>query len=176
MPRSNRTARNWLISARALADQSVPGTVERLHVELLLALQLDKPHGRSRGRLSDRLGVAVVVLAGFHVRANILGRHQPNLMALGAQDAAEVVSAAAGLHRHNARGQADHELDHALPAQASAQDDTPGTVQTHHAAAVLAEINSKHRDLHGPLLPFGCSASLKLPDERGGPSHKSLRG
>jgi len=114
MPRSNRTARNWLIS-RALADQSVPGTVERLHVELLLALQLDKPHGRSRGRLGDRLGVAVVVLLCLDVRANILGRHQPNLVPLAAQDAAEVVSAAAGLHRHNARRQAGRELDHALP-------------------------------------------------------------
>ena len=59
MPRSNRTGPQLVDQRRALADQPVPGAVERLHVELRLALQLDKSHGRSCGRLGDRLGVAI---------------------------------------------------------------------------------------------------------------------
>src|SRR3954466_10837291 len=158
----------------ATAQRERTGAVEYLHVELRLALQLDKSHGRSRGRLGDRLGVAVVVLLCLDVGANTLGRHQPNLVPLAAQDAAEVVSAAAGLHRHDARRQAGRELDHALPAQAPAHDNAPSVVQARQAAAVLAKINPQNRDLHLPLLlRLPGQLSLKLRDGRGGPFHKS---
>src|SRR3954463_10238714 len=96
----------------APAQRERTGAVEHLHVELRLALQLDKSHGRSCGRLGDRLGVAVVVLLCRHGGANPVP--------LAAQDAAEVLSAAAGLHRHDARWQAGRELDRALPTQAPA--------------------------------------------------------
>ena len=59
--------------SRPLADQTVSGSVKRLHVELVLALQLDKPHRRPRRRFRDPLGVAIVVLLRFDIRADIFG-------------------------------------------------------------------------------------------------------
>src|SRR3954471_5333143 len=167
-----QAGRQLVDQRRSLAHQPVPGAVERLHVELLLTLDLDKAPGRPAGGLGERLRVAVVVLVRFHVRANILRRHQAHGVALGLENAAEMVSAAARLHRDNTRGQAGRELDDALPPQAPAHDDTPGTVQTPRTAAVLAQVNPKYRNLHGPLLPFRDPDSLTLPDERGGPFHK----
>ena len=87
---------------RALADQAGPGTMQDLRVELRLALQLDEAHGRPRRGLRDRLGIPLVVLLRLDVGLHVLGRHQPHLVTLLAQDAAEVMSAAAGLHRHHA--------------------------------------------------------------------------
>jgi len=147
--------------------------VKRLHIELLLALQLDKTHGRPRGCLGNPLRISVIVLVRLDVGTNILRRHQPNLVALGAQDPAEVVSTAARFHRHETRRQARRELDDVLPAQASAHDHAPSVVETRHTAAVLPKIDPKHRDMHRPLLPLDCPASLTVPDERGGPFHKS---
>jgi hypothetical protein len=52
-------------------------------------------------RLGDRLGVALVVLLRLDVGLDVLRRHQPDLVTLLAQHPAEVMSAAAGLHRHD---------------------------------------------------------------------------
>jgi hypothetical protein len=46
--------------------------MQRLQVQLRFALDLDEPHGRPSRSLSDRFGIAVVVLVGFHVGAHIL--------------------------------------------------------------------------------------------------------
>jgi len=46
----------------SFAYQPIASSVQCLHVELLLALQLDKPHRRSGCRLRNRLRIAIVVL------------------------------------------------------------------------------------------------------------------
>ena len=65
---------------RTFADQSVSRSMERLQIELLLALQLDKPHRRARHRFGDPFGVAIVVLLRLDVGQNIFGGHQPHLV------------------------------------------------------------------------------------------------
>ena len=71
---------------RPLADQPVSRSMKRLHVELVLALQFDKAHRRPRRRLRNPLGVPVVVLLGPH----IFGRHQPDVMTAGGEQAGVV--------------------------------------------------------------------------------------
>jgi len=59
----------------AVTDELVADAVQRLHVELLLALQLNEPHGRPCRRLRDRLSIAVVVFLRLDVRTDVLRRH-----------------------------------------------------------------------------------------------------
>ena len=53
--------------------QAGANPMQRLGVELLLALKLDKAHRRSRRRLGDSLSVPVIVLLRFDVWPHILG-------------------------------------------------------------------------------------------------------
>ena len=59
-----------------LADQAGTRAVQRLCIELLLALELNEVHGRPCGRLGDRLGIAIVVLLRLDIWADILRGHQ----------------------------------------------------------------------------------------------------
>ena len=76
--------------------------MQALHVELLVALEIDEAHRRAGGRFRDRLGVPIVILLSLHVRANILWRHQPHIVTLLAKQAAKMMGAAACFHRHDA--------------------------------------------------------------------------
>ena len=76
--------------------------MQALHVELLVALQLNKAHRRAGCRFRDRLGVPIVILLSLYVRANILWRHQPHIVTLLAKQAAKMMGAAACFHRHDA--------------------------------------------------------------------------
>jgi len=67
------------------------------------------------GGLISFLGVAIVVLLRFHVGSHILWRHQSDVVPLVEERPAEVVRAAAGLHRHHAGGQSGREFDHPVP-------------------------------------------------------------
>ena len=77
--------------------------MERLHVELVLALQLDKTHRRPRHGFRDPLGVAIIVLLRFDIGPHIFGRHQSDVVTTSGEQPAKVMSAAAGLHSDDAR-------------------------------------------------------------------------
>ena len=47
--------------------------MQRLDVELLLALELDEAHSGPRCRLGDRLGIAIIVLLSLHVGCTYSG-------------------------------------------------------------------------------------------------------
>lgn len=130
----------------AHADQPRPDPVQALHVELLLRLQRHEAHGRARGRLGDRLGIAVVVLLRLDVGADVLGRHQPDGVPLHGEQPAEVVGAAAGLHRHHAGRQLGRQADNRLSPRTPSQHHRPGRVEADETAAVLAEVDAQHRD------------------------------
>ena len=57
--------------SRALPHQAVSRSMQRLHVELVLALQVDEPHCRASRRLGDPFSVAVVVLLRLYVGPDI---------------------------------------------------------------------------------------------------------
>jgi hypothetical protein len=84
---------------RSLAEQSVAHPMQGLHVELVCTFEFDEAHGRPCGGLSNGFGIAVVVLLRLDVgRTDILRRHQAHRVALGLQQAAEMVCTAAGLY------------------------------------------------------------------------------
>jgi hypothetical protein len=58
--------------------------MERLHVELVLALQLDKTHRRPRRGFRDPLGVAIVVLLCLDIGPHIFGGHQSDVVTMAA--------------------------------------------------------------------------------------------
>ena len=64
-------------------------------VELVLALQVDKAHRRSRRRFREPLRVAIVVLLRLDIRPDMFRRHEPHVVAAGVEDAAEMIGAAA---------------------------------------------------------------------------------
>ena len=67
---------------RALANQPISSPVQALHVELLVALQIDKAHRWAGRGFRYRLGIPIVVLLRLHVGTNIFRRHQPHFVAL----------------------------------------------------------------------------------------------
>ena len=80
-----------------------------------------------------------------------------------------MVSATTRLHRDDTRHQTTSKLDDTGPMHASTNDDVPAIVQSHDAAAILAEVNPENCNLHGTP-PF-----LRLPSQRsaagGGAGH-----
>jgi hypothetical protein len=85
------------------------------------------------------------------------------------QQPAEVVSAAARLHRHDAARQLGRERSHTLTSHPTAQQDVPCRVQSDYAATVLAQVHAQY--------PNVLHVALRLPnlikvEERGGPFHK----
>ena len=107
IPRSSRMARrSWLI--RELSAPRPTGlAIDEAFcaVELVLALQFPtKRISRPWVAASrDPLAVAIVVLLGLDVGPDIFGRHQPDIVAVGGEHAAEMMSLATGLHPDNAR-------------------------------------------------------------------------
>ena len=71
--------------------------------------------------LTQKIGHSpLVVLLCVHVGLNILGGHEPDLVTLLTQDAAQMVSSAARLHCHHAARQLGPETDNAVPRQTPA--------------------------------------------------------
>ena len=79
--------------------------MQRLQIELLGGLGRHELHGRTLHRLSDRFRVAIIILFALAIRAHILRRHQPGIMAERPQLATEMMCADAGLHADQARRQ-----------------------------------------------------------------------
>jgi hypothetical protein len=80
-------------------------------------------------------------------------------VALVRQQTPQPVRAAAGFHGNHAGRQLRREAEDRLPPHAPAQHHSAAFVQAHDAAAVLAEINPKDHDGHGPLLLSSAGAS-----------------
>ncbi len=124
-PALERNRAQLVDQRRAHADQARPHAVQRLQVELVLRLQVDEAHRRAGRRLRDALGVAVVVLLRLDVRPHIFGRHQPNRVSLPRQQPAEMVRAAARLHRDHAMRQPGRDTRDRLAPHPASKHDRP---------------------------------------------------
>jgi hypothetical protein len=78
-----------------------------------------------------------------------------------------MMRAAASLHGHHAGLYRLGEGRNALRPHAPSLDDRPSLIQPHEAAAVLAQINSENRDLHGYTFPSGRPRQHRLPGKEG---------
>src|SRR5829696_3978268 len=127
-------------------------------------------------RLRNRLGVKVIVLLRLHIRANIFRRHQADLVPLSHKYPAQMMRAAARLHRHDATLKTLDEVLQHVPSHPASQDHPARGVQPRHAARVLAKIDPNNDDVHRPV-PLSLKPTTTLADrgERGGPSHNHKR-
>src|SRR5438477_2259264 len=157
---------------RTLAHQSGASPMQGLHVELVLALHVNKPHRRPGRRFGDGFGVALVVLLRLDIGLHVLRRHQPDHVPTRLQKPAEMMRAAARLHRDYAGWQARRKLHHVVTVQAPAQNNPAGCVQSCDAAAVLAQVDPQYRYLHRSAPSPLWLPQPKRPGERRGPSHK----
>ena len=154
-------------------DEARAHPVQGLKVKLPLRLELDEAHGGPARGFGNRLGIAVVVLLRLHVGPHILRRHQADAVALSGEQAPEMMSAAAGLHSNDARRQRGREGHEGVAANAPAQYDFAGPVQSNDAVAVLARSIPRTAICMGSLLSSTRQASLRRPPRRGRPFHKS---
>lgn len=76
---------------------------ERHGARLLVGrFRLHETHGRTLGRLNDRLGVGGVVLLPLQERLDVMRRDQPVLVTAAGYFSCPVVRAGASLHSHEA--------------------------------------------------------------------------
>lgn len=87
MPRSSRMARSLVDQRCSFAPQPISGTIQALHVQLGLTLQIHEPHGGTGCGLGDRFGIAVIVFLSFDIGPHVFRRHQTNLIPMIAQRA-----------------------------------------------------------------------------------------
>src|SRR3546814_3638016 len=83
----------------ARCHQTRARAVQGLQVEPVLALQLDEAHGRPRSRLGDPRRIVIIVLLCTDVGADILRRHQSDLMPLRSERSEEHTSELQSLMR-----------------------------------------------------------------------------
>ena len=122
--------------------------MERLDVQLLLGLEFDEAHRRARGRLGNPLGITIIVLLRFDIRAHVLRRHKSDLVAVRGEKAPEVMGTAACFHCDHARRKLGHVVDQRLAPHRPADDDSACCIDADHTAGILAQINTKDHDRH----------------------------
>ena len=95
-------------------------------------------------------------------------------MAVGGQQPAKVVGAAACLHRDNAPRQLLRQPDQCLASHLAAHDDRGGRIEPDYAADILAKIYAENRDCRQSHVQFLLLNRRRLYDagRRGGPFHK----
>jgi hypothetical protein len=79
--------------------------VQRLHIQLFIALDRNEPHRGSSHGFRDGFGIDVVVLVRLPVGLDVLRGNQANLVALLAQPATEEMGAPTSLHANESDAQ-----------------------------------------------------------------------
>jgi hypothetical protein len=143
---------NLIDDAGTLRDQPLAHAMQRLQVQLLGRLGRNELHRGPLHRLGDRLRVAEVVLLSLRIRANVLCRHQPDIMPECLELPAQMMRTNAGLHADQARCYVGEPRCH-LPARPLlAQRDRTPPVEANHVEGVLADINADYGDLDAGLI------------------------
>ena len=106
-----------------LADEQVPGTVQRQAALLLWRLGRDEPHVWPGDRLADRFGVSGIVLVPLHIRLHIGRRHQAYGVAKHLEFARPMVRRGAGFNTNQARGQLLEECQNVATLELPTKDD-----------------------------------------------------
>jgi hypothetical protein len=125
--------------------------MQRLNVLLNLALDLNKPHCRPHRSLRDCLGAEIVVLLRLHIGPHVFRRRESNLMPPSGEHPAQMMRAAARLHRDNALPKTRRETLKRTAPHPTPQNHSATRIHSRNAAGVLAKINSKDNVVHRPV-------------------------
>src|ERR1700745_3089265 len=167
--------RSQLINQRRpFADEPGTDSVQGLHIELIIALQLDEPHRRTARRFGDCFCVPMSFFLVVHIRPDISRRDQPALVPPSRKYPAEVMGTTAGFHSDDARWHSCSQPDQCLSFHSPAQNHRTRSVKANEATNVFAEINAKHRNLHHLPLRLYLRRTHNA-GRRGGPFHKTAR-
>ena len=107
---------------------------------LLRRFDPDEPHGRTRHRLADRLGIGSVVLAPFDIRLHILRRHQLHVVPQRDQLARPVMRRRTCLYPDQAWRQLCEKLQHPAPRQSLAKHSLTINIHTVHLKHALRDV------------------------------------
>jgi hypothetical protein len=100
-------------------------------------------HGGPLHRLSDGLGIPVVVLVALEERLHVLGRDEAHVMAERLQLPADVVGPGAGLPADQAGWNVGQALRELGPGELEAQHDGAALILADKVEAVLAQIDTQ---------------------------------
>src|SRR5262245_11142969 len=126
--------------------------MQRLQVQLLGRLGRDELHRRPLHRLGDRLRVAEVVLLSLRISANVLRRHQSDIMPERVEFPAQMMRTNASLHTDQARRQVGEPRCYLTARPLLAKCDRTTPVEANHVEGVLADINADYGDCDPRLL------------------------
>ena len=98
MPYSAKSPPHLIDKGRACGHQPLAHPVERLDILLRDVFYWHKAHARTRHGFGDGFRIAHVIFVRFHIRLDILGRHQPDVMPLLAQLPGPIMCPAARFH------------------------------------------------------------------------------
>src|SRR6201987_5778746 len=137
-------------------------SVQRLQVQLIVALDRHKAHRGTGYRFGDGFGIDVVILVGLHVRLHILCRHQAHLMPLFPQSAPEKMRSSAGLHADQALTKVRCEAQQLRPRALLANHDSTPCIDTYKVKDRLSQTDTDGANLHGtpPVLTSTPSRGL----------------
>jgi hypothetical protein len=134
----------------ATCHQPFAHPMKRLEIELLRCLQWNEAHGGALHGLGNRFRVNEIILIAFHEGADVLRRHEADVVALRGELATEEVRATAGLHADVARRQRHHKADELQPRESLPRYDATLLIEADEVKRRLAEIDADRDDLHGP--------------------------
>src|ERR1700751_2552016 len=142
-------------------------SVQRLQVQLIVALDRHKAHRGTGYSFGNGFGIDVVVLVGLHVWLDILCRHQAHVMPLFPQSAAQKMRSSAGLHADQALAQVRCKAQQLRPRALPANHNFTPCVDTYKVKYSLSQIDTDGANLHGTPPLFTSTPSRALG---GGPS------
>ena len=119
--------------------------MERLKIELLVAFEGYKAHGRTLYRLGDSLGITVVILVALEKGLDIFRWHQTNIMSERGQLTPNVVGSSAGLHADEAARNVCQTFWQCGARQSFAQNDCSFGVHGANMKGIFAEIDADRR-------------------------------
>ena len=120
--------------------------MECLKIELLVALEGHKAHGRALHRLGDCLSIAIVILVALQKRLDIFRWHQTNIVPKRRELAANVMGSGAGLHADEAGQNICQTFWQGGARQSFTQNDCPLGVHSADMKGVFPDIDADVRD------------------------------
>ena len=121
-PKLGKMGANGIDHRGLLADEQVPGTVQRQAALLPWRFGRHEPHVRPADRLTNRLGISGIVLMPLHIGLHVGRRHQAHGVAKGLKFARPMMRRGASFDTNQARWQLLKESQDVAALQLAADD------------------------------------------------------
>src|SRR6516162_9001107 len=151
-PKLGKMGANGIDHRGLLADEQVPGTVQRQAALLPWRFGRHEPHVRPADRLTDRLGISGIVLMPLHIGLHVGRRHQAHGVAKGLKFARPMMRRGASFDTNQARR-------HLLEESQNVVKKTPATSRSAGAFPLFRHRYSKGTSMPDSINPQSSSPS-----------------